>query len=98
MRMKVLGFPTNTEFFYFNKTKEIFNSADIIKPKDFLKHFTPAYTDSELDCLLPVGTLIKKSNTGNYTAKFEAYEFSEKTSAEAKASLLIILKRKNIIK
>ncbi len=98
LRLRMSGFSIDTYSYYFNKSKNVILSADVVPPKDFLKHYTPAYSTSELLSIAPVNTVISKTDRNEFTASFKDNLCTDKTAADALAQLLLLLKKKGVIK
>ena len=92
LKLRQAEFSKDTYSYYFNKSKNVLLASDVVPVKDFFRHYTPAYSTSELLSLVPSGTMLTK-NQSQYVAKFKSVECTEKTPADALASLLLLLKR-----
>lgn len=96
-KLRQANFSKDTYSYYFNKSKNVILASDVVPPKDFFKHYTPAYSTSELLSLAPAGTVLAK-NQMEYVAKYKIVECAERTPADALATLLLLLKKKGDIK
>lgn len=106
-RLKIAGVPQSSSHYYFNRTKEVFASADIPKTSNFDRLYTSAFVDPELDSYLTDNISLSFSN-GLWIAKFEKFgsrnelnricSLYHNTVINAKADLVLRLINRKIIK
>lgn len=98
IKLKAIGCQQSSLHYYHNRTKQVHHINDIPKIRDFGKFYTSAFVDAELDQYLPDGvTLVKKH--GMWVANYKIYSTVEsRLVANAKASLVILLDKKEYIK
>lgn len=101
-RLKNFGMTQDSELYYFLKTKEVYDSKDIVMKKNFNLYYCSAYCDFELDEYLPVGTTILKTKK-EYVAKLLLASGQEITgradrAVDAKAELIMNLIKAKVLK
>jgi hypothetical protein len=96
--LKTIGFPQQTTFYHHNKTKGCWSFGDISAFNGFLKIYTAAPVDAELDKYIPAGTIIKKTKNDFWVAEYnKIMSRACENPLDSKADLIKKLFREKLI-
>ena len=98
--LKKIGFPQESIFYYHNKTKEVSHVSDIPAFKNWLKLYTAAPVDCELDMYLPNGVALQLKSglwIATFVDKEKIISRNHEYPLNAKTDLILKLFKEHLI-